>query len=308
MWRNLAGLDDIGTAQLGAAFTATDRLLLGYLGLVGIAAALCHPHPARILASLVAVAIVHAAVTTAALGSPAMRVVHDFLAFPQIIFLFNVSGPVIAATNPLRFDGLMAAADLQLLGPVAHAWRHLLGRPAWLVDLASIAYVSYYVMPLGIGIALYATNRRREFEETSLAVIATLLLTYAGYFLFPASGPRVPAALGASVLGGGVVSEAVRAFVAAGEMNVLDAFPSGHTALGLVSAWLGWRMLPRARAVLVAAAAGIVFATVYLSYHYVVDVIAGAGLAVAIPWLVPWLRGLVGPSLQRTPRDMTYLS
>ena len=60
MWRNLAGLDDIGTAQLGAAFTATDRLLLGFLGLVGIAAALCHPHPARILASLVAVAIVHA--------------------------------------------------------------------------------------------------------------------------------------------------------------------------------------------------------------------------------------------------------
>jgi membrane-associated phospholipid phosphatase len=110
------------------------------------------------------------------------------------------------------------------------------------------------------------------------------------------------------VLGGGAVSEAVRAFVAAGEMNMLDAFPSGHTALGLVSAWLGWRMLPRARAVLVAAAAGIVFATVYLSYHYVVDVIAGAGLAVAIPWLVPWLRGLVGPSLQRTPRDMTYLS
>src|SRR3990172_9272352 len=120
VWRNLAGLEDIGTAQLGAAFTATDRLLLGSLGLVGIAAALCHPHPARILASLVAVAIVHAAVTTAALGSPAMRVVHDFLAFPQIIFLFNVSGPVIAATNPLRFDGLMAAADLRLLGPVAH--------------------------------------------------------------------------------------------------------------------------------------------------------------------------------------------
>jgi membrane-associated phospholipid phosphatase len=296
LWRNLAGLDDIGAAQVGAAFTTTDRLLLGYLAFVGVAATLYQPHPARTVAALVAVALVHAGIAAAAARSPAMRLAHDFWPFPDVVFLFSVSGPVIAAANPLRFDALMAAADVRLLGPIPDAWRHLLGRPAWLVDLASVAYMSYYVLPLGIGIALYAADRRREFEEVSVAVVATLVASYAGYFLFPTSGPRVPASLASSALGGGAVSEAVRAFVAAGEANVLDAFPSGHTALGLVSAWLGWRFLPRARAVLALAAAGIVFATVYLSYHYVVDVLAGALLALAVPRLARWLSAVLGPA------------
>jgi membrane-associated phospholipid phosphatase len=197
----------------------------------------------------------------------------------------------------------MAAADLRFLGPLAPAWRNLLGRPAWLVDLASLAYMSYYAMPLCIAIALYAADRRREFHEAALTIVTTLVLSYAGYFLFPTTGPRVPAAEAGSILGGGAISRAVRTFVAAGEVNVLDAFPSGHTALGLVSAWLGWRMLRRARLFLAAAAAGIVFATVYLSYHYVVDVLAGAALALAIPRLVPRVRELLGPPPREFPNN-----
>jgi membrane-associated phospholipid phosphatase len=286
---------EAGTAHVGDFLTTTDRLILAYTAFVGAAAVSSHGLPARIVASLAALAVVHLAIAAAASRSPGARVLHDFLPFPELIFLFNASGPVIAAVNRLRFDGVLAAADLRLLGPVAPAWRHLLGRPAWLVDLASVAYVSYYAMPLAIGVALYAANRRREFQEASLAIATTLVLCYLGYFLFPTTGPRVPAAEWRATLGGGAISQAVRVFVAAGEMNVLDAFPSGHTALGLVSAWLGWRMLPRARPVLAAAAGGIVFATVYLSYHYVVDVLAGAALALTVPRAVRWVRASIGP-------------
>ncbi len=58
---------------------------------------------------------------------------------------------------------------------------------------------------------------------------------------------------------------------------------------------IGWRALPAARALLALVAVGIVFATVYLSYHYVVDVLAGAVLALAVPYLCRWLRRVLGP-------------
>jgi membrane-associated phospholipid phosphatase len=43
--------------------------------------------------------------------------------------------------------------------------------------------------------------------------------------------------------------------------------------------------------------AGILFSTVYLSLHYIVDVLAGVVLALAMPLLLPPLRRLSAPSL-----------
>jgi membrane-associated phospholipid phosphatase len=82
------------------------------------------------------------------------------------------------------------------------------------------------------------------------------------------------------------------------ERNLLDAFPSGHTAISLVCLTLGWRLFPRWRSVLIAATVGILFSTVYLSLHYVTDLIAGAVLAAAMPLVLPPLRRMcAGPSI-----------
>jgi membrane-associated phospholipid phosphatase len=86
----------------------------------------------------------------------------------------------------------------------------------------------------------------------------------------------------------------VRWFLRSLETNQLDAFPSGHTAVSLVVVACGWRVLPRWRLPLVGLLAGIVFSTVYLSLHYVIDLVAGVALAAAMPAVASALRRLLG--------------
>src|SRR5262249_40885233 len=81
------------------------------------------------------------------------------------------------------------------------------------------------------------------------------------------------------------------------ERKQLDAFPSGHTALSLLYLVLGWRLLPRWRLPLTALTAGIIFSTVYLSLHYVVDLLAGALVAAVMLLAAPPLHR----ALERRP-------
>ena len=221
---------------------------------------------------------------------------HAFLPLPVVVTLFNVAGPLIGVLNPMRFDATMAALDEAWFGPFVPAWFHLLGRPNWLTDGASLFYVSYYFIPFGMCIALWVQGRWKDFDDLGFGLITTLLLTYVGYFFFPTTGPRIPHGLELQILGGGTFSARVRDFLRAAEVNQLDAFPSGHTALSLVYLGYGWRLYPtwKIRIPLAISVVGIIFATVYLSLHYAVDLLAGALLAASVPMAVRGLRRVFG--------------
>jgi membrane-associated phospholipid phosphatase len=106
----------------------------------------------------------------------------------------------------------------------------------------------------------------------------------------------VPTELELQVLGGGTFSARVRDFLRAAEVNQLDAFPSGHTALSLVYLGYGWHLFPawKIRIPLAISVVGIIFATVYLSLHYAIDLVAGAILAASVPFAVKLLRKVFG--------------
>jgi len=131
---------------------------------------------------------------------------------------------------------------------------------------------------------------------------------YAMYFVAPAAGPRVPEALVQSELGGGAATGALRAFLRVCERTELDAFPSGHTAITLVVLAESWTLLPRVRVPLAILSGAIVFSTVYLSFHYVTDVLGGVALAAILVGALPWMRAHArlisgGPAAQnRLPR------
>ncbi len=280
--------------QRGPWLGAVDRMILAFLAFLAVVAAARHPQPVPVLAGI-------AAMAGGLLGASALRDrfaparwIQDFYPLPAVIVIFNVAGPLIGAANPARWDETFAALDQRLLGALVPAWRSALGRPTWLTDLASVVYVSYYVVPVAMAVALFVRGRRADFDAAVFGFIATLLLSYAGYFLFPTTGPRVPRGMEAEVLGGGAASAGVRAFVNFAEVNQLDAFPSGHTALSLVFLAYGWRLFPRWRVPLVMLTSGIIFSTVYLSWHYAVDLMAGALQALAMAALVPALRRVFG--------------
>ena len=282
-------------AAEAAPLEAVDRLLLAYLAGLAALALVYVPRPAWLAAGIAAVAIALVGCARSHSHSRLGRWAHDFFPIVGVVACFNLSGPVIAAANATRWDATFASWDRALFGALPVVWVGLLGRPAWLTDAASIVYCSYYVIPVAMGVALYRADRRSEFDAMVFAVVATFLVSYVCYFAAPALGPRVPSGQAARVLGGGATSESIRWFLHRFEGNELDAFPSGHTALSLVFLGFGWRIFPRWRVPLAALVAGIVFSTVYLSLHYVVDVLAGALLAAGMPLLLPPLRRIAAP-------------
>lgn len=285
-------------------FAPVDKMMLTFIAFLAAVAVLTHPHPGSTLRLLGVLAASFFVARAWGARSELGRVVQAYLPLPVVVTVFNAVGPLIDAANPARWDPTMARLDVVLFGPLVPAWRTLLGRPAWLVDVASVAYVSYYVIPFAMCIVLWRQGRRREFEDFAMAMIATLLVSYVGYFVFPTSGPRVPEALAAEVLGGGRVSVAVRAFVHSAEVNTLDAFPSGHTALSLVFLAWGWSLFPRwwVRIPLLLTVVGIVFATVYLSWHYAIDLVAGAVQAALMPTILRGLHRVFGGGASQEPR------
>jgi len=277
-------------------FSPLDKMMLTFMAFLAMVAAFAHDEPLHFLVLLGILSVLFVATAIWGRHSDLGRVAHAFLPLPVVVIIFNVAGPLIGVLNPARWDATMASVDAAWFGPLVPAWRHLLGRPAWLTDGASLFYVSYYFIPFGMCIALWIQGRWKDFDDLGFALITTLLLSYVGYFLVPTTGPRVPTELELQILGGGTFSARVRDFLRAAEVNQLDAFPSGHTALSLVYLGYGWRLFPswKIRIPLALSVVGIVFATVYLSLHYAIDLVAGALLALSIPLVVKGLRRVFG--------------
>lgn len=261
-----------------------DRIELVFLAGLALVTVVGTPRPLPLLAVMLALAAGILGASRWGVRSPVGGIVHDFFPIVVVAASFEIVGPVLSVVNPARWDATLAALDLRLFPRLVSSWRGALGRPSWLTDAASLVYTTYYPLPVLLAAALYTRGRRRDFEVFVFGVVVTFLASFAAYFWLPAYGPRVPAELAAHVLGGGRISAGVRAFLGVAEVNRLDAFPSAHAALPVVELALAWRLLPRWRAPVAALVAAIIFSTVYLSLHYVIDIVAGVAFG-ALMWL-----------------------
>jgi membrane-associated phospholipid phosphatase len=272
----------------------TERLTLVVLLALSAAFVLVRPPGTEVrLLLLAGLAVATWAASRSGARAGAAGLARDLPPVAAILVVYFVLQPLIETANPARWDQALAALDARWFGRLVAAWRGLLGRPALLTDAAYLAYVSYYALPLGV----YVATRRRDpadGERVGVTLLATFYLSYLGYLAWPASGPRVPRAEEA-LLGGGAISDGVRAFLGVAESTTLDAFPSGHTAISILAVLLAASRFPRAAPLLAAWAAAIIFSTVYISVHYLTDLVAGVALAalgfVLGPLLHRWLGG-----------------
>ncbi|HEY0705754.1 MAG TPA: phosphatase PAP2 family protein [Polyangia bacterium] len=241
----------------------------------------------------------------------AVAFVHDL--FPVLLVLgsYLMVGMLIDPARAARWDALLAAIDARAFGAIARLWIGLFDRPDWLVDLAALGYFAFYPLPLAMAIGLRTAGRREAFDGFILCLVTTFLLSFVGYLLFPALGPRSAAELAPGINGGGAITTALETFLATVERTRHDAFPSGHTAIALVCMFWSTRVASRAWAsIIVATSSLMVFATVYLQLHYVVDVAGGAALAIFVMIVTPELSRLLRalPALQTaSPRTVAPL-
>jgi membrane-associated phospholipid phosphatase len=188
-------------------------------------------------------------------------------------------------------DAALAAADRAILGDNAGVLiEPLVSRP--LTYLMACFYASYYPLLLSFAVWLYARRRRIAFREYCAGVIGSLFLGYLGYLFLPAIGPHAwfPQETWHAELDGDFIGPAIRRLNASHGGNFpRDVFPSLHTANAVTLLLVAWRHDRRAFLVYALPCAGLVAATIYLRWHYAVDLVAGAALAVAWQAFVPRL-------------------
>ncbi len=263
-----------------------EAALAAALGALLLATAAVPAVPARTRLHLaVALALLYLSARLLPADHPGpLRWFRELLPMIPLLTLFEGLGDVIPAVHPARHDALLALVDTRLLGPELRSALVHLRLPWPAADLLTLAYASFFVLPLVFVGALI--DRRDPWRHRFLlAVILTFLVSYAGYLLVPASGPRFfDGAAAWQALPRGLVGGPIRHVLDILEHNRFDAFPSGHTMVTLVVLWGVWTRRRRWFPFYLLAGCLLVAATVLLQYHYVIDVLAGAALAPLGPW------------------------
>lgn len=202
--------------------------------------------------------------------------------FVYISLIFESLGWLLPYLKPWRADRFLRELDLLMFGvdPTVYLQRYV---TPGLVELSSIAYVSYFVLPFFLIVGLYRSGHISELREWGTIVILTLYVNYLLYFLFPAKGPRFFTEYTVE-LEGLVIRELSKHVINFFEPNKFDVFPSAHVAVSLAVLYGHVRYYKRYIVTVSLFVAGIVFSTVFLRYHYFVDVVAAVLLLfISIP-------------------------
>ncbi len=175
----------------------------------------------------------------------------------------------------------------------------------WVSELLYASYFSYYIMIVGVGLALFIRNRQQFFHY--LSVVSFLFyICYTIYIFVPVIGPRVFF----REIAGYVLAPEVQQLATASDYpaniqtgvfyNLMRwiyhnfespgaALPSSHVAVALCTVSFSFLYLRRIRYIHLVVALLLCLSTVYCRYHYVVDVVAGVLTALLLVPLGHWL-------------------
>jgi len=207
---------------------------------------------------------------------------------------FVMGGTYIPLVNPFLMEKALVSFDIALFGePVAAFLEGIAWAP--LTDFLQVCYATHYVAALVLFILLFKNGKVREARYLLTATAAVFVSRLLFYVLVPARSPYVVAALPGmdglilfdAPLPGSAITYTIRDFLHAAEANKFDCFPSGHTELSVVLLIAVWRYHRKAFPPFLVVLSGLIFGTLYLRYHYVIDLAVGALLAWLIMWYLP---------------------
>jgi membrane-associated phospholipid phosphatase len=195
--------------------------------------------------------------------------------------LFWSMGSVVAVFHPGKEDGLLQQIDRAMLGASPCTRLHSLESPL-LTELMSFCYLLFFPYLTLTLVSYYRgdLDRARRFYAGLFTIYG---IGFFGYTLIPAVGPYATMAFQAP-LTGGVLTDLNARVVAAGTTGV-DVFPSLHCAVSLYLLVFDARHARRRFWILLVPVVGLCFSTIYLRYHYAIDVLVGfalAGLALSV--------------------------
>ena len=141
-------------------------------------------------------------------GGRVGKFINDFSPILYIILIYQSLGDLIQYLHP-DVDPQLIRIDFLLFGVHPTVWLERWIVP-WLTGVLSVAYLSYFFLPARLVHTLYLKNPRRDFDLAVFVLLLGWYLSFVGYILFPAIGPRYTLAHLQSVpLNGGFIADFV---------------------------------------------------------------------------------------------------
>lgn len=207
-----------------------------------------------------------------------IRLSSSFVVMGVSYYAMRVAVPLLG--NP-RADNLLLQWDRDILGEtpavVLQAWLY-----PWLEDVAMAGYLFFFYYLLA-GPGYYCFRDIPTFRKCIVGLFTMYGLAFTGYTLFPAGGPHYAVVFHTPLDGPWLVDSMLGA-VNRGS-NSVDVFPSVHVAASLYLLLFDWRHYRRRFWWVLAPCMLLWWSTVYLRFHYFVDLLAGVVVAL-IGWWV----------------------
>ncbi|WP_035587298.1 phosphatase PAP2 family protein [Hippea jasoniae] len=204
-----------------------------------------------------------------------LRLLRFFYPFVFIGFVFESLGFIVPFINPHNKDYLLIRWDRMLLGEDAARLFNIFNIKGF-VDILQIAYLAYYFLPFVVIVYFYKRNEIKKLSFSLFALSLGYYISYLGYILLPAIGPRYSLSyLSQMPINGGIVYKIVHPLLNALEHIKQDCFPSGHTEISLLVVLIFWRENKKIALFILPVVLLLILATLVLRYHYFSDVVAG---------------------------------
>ena len=261
----------------------TTRLTASYLAITaGLIAVLGNGVPGRIwlvamhLTLSASLVILNRAKPSAGI-LPVIRDWHPLIFFP---LLYKEVEVLAAAIGNWRLTASIPALESALFAgqPSLYLSERLALVP--LSEYLHFCYLSYVIVIPSVA-AYWYVSRRAAFGELLLLLSTVLLGSYLFFILLPVDSPYYLSQRLGPPLSGHFFFDLVHQMSALGGARG-GAFPSAHVSGAVVVSLVAWRHQRRLAYLLVPITGSVMIATVYGRFHYVLDTLAGAALAVVV--------------------------
>jgi membrane-associated phospholipid phosphatase len=237
--------------------------------------------------------------------------VHYWYIVPVVLITFKELYFMIKPIRIYDHDQMFIAIDRWLFGADPTHLLSQISTPV-LTETLQIVYGMFYLLPILLGLFLLRKRRYVAMDFAVFILVYGFYLSYLGYFIWPGIGPRFTLHNFNTInqdLPGLFLTNFLRDLVNSGEsippgtLNPADVvqrdiFPSGHTMITLIVMYLSVRLKSRSKYFFVPIGTLLILSTVYLWYHYVIDLIGGLLFMIFTLWsgryIFNWWRRKVG--------------
>jgi len=204
--------------------------------------------------------------------------------YPETDYLNNIFFP--------NLDPWVANLEVTFFGGHPSIWFSEYFPWKWFNDLMNMGYLSYYFLIFIVCFYVFK-NAYRNFSYVIFVVCMSFYIYYIIFILFPVAGPQFALTPPDNQLPDAYIfRELIKLVHRIGE-GPTSAFPSSHVGIMCVLWYLSAKFAPKLMKCLIPFGILLVFSTVYIKAHYVIDVIAGFLSMPMIYWISSRTYGLI---------------